>query len=107
MANSMPRSRPNSRNAWEVNCGPRSDIALSGSPYRLYKEFRRIFAVPIASIVLSQDSKITPFVEPWSTTTKIESKPSEVGRPVIKSMVIKEKGQVAKDLIGCNGGLVG
>ena len=73
MANLMPRSCPNSQNAWEANCGPQSDIALSGSPYRLYKEFRRIFAVPIALIVLLQDSKITSFVEPWSTTTKIES----------------------------------
>ena len=73
MASLMPRSRPSSRKACEANCGPLSDIALSGSPYRLYSKFRRIFAVHIASMVLLQGSKITPFVDPWSTTTKIES----------------------------------
>ena len=107
MANLIPRSLPNSLKALEANCGPRSEIALSGSPYRLYKESSKILAVPIASIVLLHGSRITPFVDPWSTTTSMESKPSEIGRSVIKSIVIKEKGRVSRALIGCKGGLDG
>ena len=29
----IPRSRPSSLNAWDVNCGPLSEMLLSGSPY--------------------------------------------------------------------------
>ena len=107
IASLMPKSRPNSRNALEANWGPRSEMALSGNPYRLYRESSKIFAVPMASIVLLQGSKITPFVDPWSTTTRIESKLSDSGRSVMKSMVIKEKGRVSSALIGCKGGLEG
>src|SRR5271156_623559 len=53
--------------------------------------------VPIASMVLLQGSRITPFVDPWSTTTIMESKPSDSGRSVIKSIVIKEKGRKGLD----------
>src|SRR5271168_3399262 len=100
MAKFICKRRPNSLKTCAANLGPLSEIALSGSPYRRYKEFRSIDAVPIVSIILWQGSKITPFEDPWSTTTKIESKPSDKGRSVMKSIVMREKGQRLQDLIG-------
>src|ERR1700678_3266382 len=92
---------------FNANCGPRSEIALSGSPYCLYSEFKKIVAVPSASIVLLHGSKITPFKDPWSTMTIIESKPSDSGRSVTKSMVMRENGHLASDLVGCSAGAEG
>ena len=43
-------------------------------------------------IVLLHDSNITPFIDPWSTMTMIESNLSNVGRSMIKSMVMRENG---------------
>src|ERR1700684_711423 len=103
----MPSNRPSSLNVCDANCGPLSDIALSGKPKRLYNELRRMVPVCSAVIVLLHDSKITPFVDPWSTTTMIESKPSDVGRSVMKSIVIRENGRGFTEVIGCRGGCVG
>jgi len=61
----------------------------------------------MASIVLLQGMKITPLVSPWSTTTKIESNPSDSGRSVMKSIVICSKGLVEVDPIGMSPGVVG
>ena len=61
----------------------------------------------MASTVLLQGIKITPFVRPWSTTTIKESKLSHLGRSVMKSVVTNEKGRVASDLIGDRGGVIG
>ena len=88
----MPSSHPNSLNACEANCGPLSDIALSRRPKCLYSEVSRMVPVCSAVIVVLHDSKITPFVDPWSTMTMIESNPSDTGRSVIKSMVMRENG---------------
>jgi hypothetical protein len=38
--------------------------------------------------------RITPFVRPWSTTTNIESNPSDIGKSVIKSIEQFVKGRV-------------
>ena len=68
---------------------------------------RRIILVPGASIVLLQGSKITPLVDSWSTMTIIESNPLDVGRSVMKSMVMREKGWACSDLTGCVRATVG
>ena len=73
MFNLMPNSCPSSLNVCEANCGPLSDIALSGRPKHLYNEVSRMVPVCSAVMVLLHDSKITPLVDPWSTTTMIES----------------------------------
>ena len=88
----MPSSLPNSLNACEANCGPQSNIALSGRPKRLYSKVSKMVPVCSAMIILLHDSKITPFVDPWSTTTMIELNPSDTRRSVIKSMVMRENG---------------
>ena len=64
----------------------------------------RIVPVPVASIVLLQGSRITPLVDPWSTTTMIEPNPLDVRRSVMKSIVMREKGQACSDLTGCKAG---
>ena len=61
----------------------------------------RIVLVPVVSIVLVQGSRITPLVDPWSTTTMIESNPLDSGRSVMKSMVMRENGRVCSNLTGC------
>ena len=67
----------------------------------------RIVPVPVVLIVLLQGSRIIPLVDPWSTTTMIELKPSDIRRSVMKSMVMREKGQACSDLTGCRAGLDG
>uniref|UniRef100_A0A0W0FMX7 Uncharacterized protein n=1 Tax=Moniliophthora roreri TaxID=221103 RepID=A0A0W0FMX7_MONRR len=47
----------------------------------------------VASDFFVHGVKITPFVEEWSTTTKIESMPSHLGRFMIKSIVHVWKGR--------------
>jgi len=73
MTRFMPRRCPSSQNMWEANCGPLSEMALSGDPYCLYSESRSRVAVPVVSMVLLQGMKIAPFEDPWSTTAIIES----------------------------------
>ena len=71
-----------------ANCGPLSEIILSGSPNRLKTSLINRFAVCNAVTVLLQGIRITPCESPWSTTTKIESKLLDSGRSVMKSIVI-------------------
>ena len=85
-ADLMPSNFKSSVNAFDANCGPRSEMILSGSPNGLYKFSRSNHAVPSKVSVLLQGSKITPFERPWSTMTKMELYPSVGGRSVIKSI---------------------
>src|SRR5271155_5728120 len=84
----------NSQKECAANWGPRSKIILSGSPNRLYRLSSSNCAAPSAVSVFVQGIKITPFERPWSTTTKIESKPAARGRSVIRSIEQFAKGQV-------------
>ena len=45
-------------------------------------------------IVLLHGMRITPLVSPWSTTTNIESNPSDKGKSVIKSIEQFANGRV-------------
>ena len=85
-ANLMLSSFKSSVNAFDANCGPQSEMILSGSPNRLYKFSRSKRAVSLEVSILLQGSKITPFERPWSTTTKMESYPSARGRSVMRSI---------------------
>ena len=71
-----------------VNCGPQSDIMMSGSPYLLNTSLMYSSAVSIAVIISLQGDRITPFESPWLTTTKIESNPLLSGKSMMKSIVI-------------------
>ena len=104
----IPSSFRSSINTFDANCGPRSEIILSGSPNLLYKFSSRSLAVPSMVIILLHGIRITPLLRPWSTTTKIESKASIGGRSVMKSIEQLANGRV--DLapsVGMNIGLEG
>ena len=85
-ADLMPNSFSSSTNALEANCGPRSEMILSGNPNLLYKFSSKSFLVSLAVMVLLHGMIITPLLRPWSTTTKIESKLLIEGRLVMKSI---------------------
>jgi hypothetical protein len=72
----MPNFFISSRNICEANCGPQSERILSGSPNRLKTLSRIIVAVALAvAPVFEQGMRIIPFIRPWSTTERIESRP--------------------------------
>ena len=104
----IPSSFIVSWNAQAANWGPQSEIILSGSPNCLYRLSSRSCAAPSAVNVFVQGIKITPFERPWSTMTKIKSKPSTGGRSVIRSIEQWAKGWVVfADSIGINAGCDG
>ena len=63
--------------------------------------------VSAAMIVLWQGSRITPFEDPWSNMTMIESNPFEGRRSVMKSIVRREKGWRPSALTGNRASLLG
>ena len=83
-------------------------MILSGSPYHLYKLSSRSWAAPSVVRVFVQGDKITPFERPWSTMTKIESKPSTGGMSVMRSIEQLANGLVvAAASIGIKAGCEG
>ena len=79
------KSLSNSLKELEANCGPLSEIILSGNLNCLYRFSSKYLPVSSAVIVLLHGIRITPFVSAWPTMTKIESKPSAGGKSVIRS----------------------
>src|ERR1700678_1473587 len=55
----------------DTNCSLRFEVDLSGNPYCLFKEHKMV-VVPLLSV--SRNFKITPSVDPWSSTTIPEFK---------------------------------
>ena len=84
--NLIPSNFRSSMKVLDANWGPRSDMILSGSPKHLYKFSNNNCAVSSAVIVFEQGMRIIPFVNPWSTTTRMELCPFTGGRSVMKSM---------------------
>ena len=68
---------------------------------------KKSWVIPVVSMVLVQGIRITPFVKPWSTTTKIKSKLEEGGRSVIRSTESWQKGREAEEGMGWREGEVG
>ena len=66
-----------------------------------------MLVMSVAEAVLLQGWKITPFERPWSTMTRMESKPWEMGRLVMRSIEICWKGWVQLEEIGASGGCQG
>ena len=107
-ADLTPRSYSISTNAFDANCGPRSEMILSGKPNLLYKFLSSNLAVPLAVIVLLHGMRITPLVSPWSTMTRIESKPSTGCKSVMRSIEQLANGHVDfAPSVGTNSGFAG
>ena len=82
-------------------------MRVSWRPKCLKMLLKKTWAIPVASMVLEQGVRITPFVSPWSTMTTTESWPSDGGRSVMRSTDNCLKGRVCKEGIGTRGGMVG
>ena len=91
----------------DANCGPWLEMRISYRPKCLKILSRKIYAIPVALMVLKQRVRITPFIRPWSTMTTIESWPSKSGRLVMRSTVSCLKGRMVKEVMGVSGGMVG
>ena len=83
-------------------------MILSGNPIHVNMFLIRRSAILFVSAVFIVGDSIIPFVSPWFTTDKIESKPYDLGKSVIRSMEIWAKGhRLFGPGIGCKGGLKG
>src|SRR5712691_10170879 len=86
---------------FEANCGPRSDITWCGNPVRRQTLSIYSLAVSSAVIVLVHGVTMVALLR-RSTTTNSESYPWEMGRSVMKSMVIIPQTSVGTG-VGCRG----
>ena len=71
-----------------MNQGLQSEMTLSGIPNLRKRLFIRSVAIPSKVTPFVIGISIIPFVRPWSTTDKIESKPFDLGKLVMRSIVI-------------------
>ena len=71
-----------------INRGSRSEMTLSGIPDLRKRLSIRSVAIPSKVTLFVVSISIIPFVRPWSTTDKIESKLFDLGKSVIRSIAI-------------------
>ena len=88
-----------------ANCGPLSEMMASGNPVRFHTLSSSSWLVCSAVIVLLQGDKIIALLC-QSTTVRILSYPFDVGRSVMKSIVMVSHGPSGISL-GFNGTLTG
>src|SRR6202008_1980757 len=84
-----------------ANWGPRSEMILRGNPVRFHTLSRRSWLVCSAVMVLWQGGRMIFFLF-WATTVRMLSYPFEVGRSVMKSIVM-----VSQTPVGISVGLIG
>ena len=72
---------------WDANWGPRSEVMVSGSPWRWNTYWMNRLAKSLASTVDIQGTRYQCLVK-QSTTTQIASQPLDHGRPTMKSMLM-------------------
>jgi len=77
-----------------MNRGSRSEMTLSGIPNLQKRLSIRSVTIPSEVTPFVVSISIIPFVRPWSTMDKIESKPFDLGKSVIRSMAIWANGQL-------------
>ena len=65
-----------------MNRGSQSEMTLSGIPNLRKRLSIRSVAIPSEITPFVIGISIIPFVRPWSTTDKIESKPFDLGKSV-------------------------
>ena len=71
-----------------INRGSQSEMTLSGIPNLQKRLFIRSVAISSEITPFVVSINIIPFVRLWSTTDKIESKPFNLGKSVIRSIAI-------------------
>ena len=88
-----------------ANCGPLSEMMASGNPVHFHTLSSSSWLVCSAVIVLLQGDRIIALLC-WSTTVRILSYPFDVGRSVMKSIVMVSHGPLGISL-GFSGTLTG
>jgi len=76
----------------EVNWGLRSEMILLGSLNQGMRCFRYSSATPVPSIVFMQGMNLAALEQPWLTIVRMESKPCDLERSVIRSIDMYWKG---------------
>jgi len=82
----------------EVNRGSRSKMILLGSLNQGTRCFRYSSATPVPSIVFVHGMNLAALEQPWSTIVRMESKPCNLGRSVIRSINTYWKGPSSTDV---------
>ena len=77
-----------------MNQGSWSEMTLSRIPNLQKRLSIRSIAIPSKVTPFVISINIIPFVRPWSTTDKIESKPFNLGKSVMKSIAIWANGRL-------------
>jgi len=76
----------------EMNQGLRSEMILLGSPNHSTRCFRYLSATPVPSIVFVHGMNLAALEQPWSMIVRMELKPCNLGRSVIRSIDMYWKG---------------
>ncbi len=71
---------------FNAKCGSQSDMMRLGTPNHGTRCLRYSWAMPGPSIILLQGMNLAAFEHPWSTIVSMLSKPSDLGRSVMRSM---------------------
>jgi len=85
----------------EVNQGSQSEMILLGSPNQGTRCFRYSSATPVPSIIFVQGMNLAALEQPWSTIVRMESKPCDFGRSVIRSIDTYWKGPSSTGVSKC------
>ena len=103
----MPRLWHRVLEKCDMKQGSWSDMIHSGTPNQGTRCFRYSLAMPGLSMVLRHRINFAALEHPWSTMVKIESKPSDLGRSVIRSIDINWKGPFSTTVSkGCKGAFI-
>ena len=96
-----PRLQHNACEKVDAKWGSRSDMILFGIPNQGTRCFRYLLATPGPSIVLWHGMNLAALEHPWSTMVRIESKPLDLGRSVMRSIDTYWKGPDVADTSNC------
>ena len=103
---SIPNLRVIAFPKWDVNLGSRSLIIFFGNSNHLYTWSMYAWAMPSSVILVVQGMNTTAREHPSSTIVRMASFPLCNGSPVIRSIVIRSKGQALFSVPMWNGGVL-
>jgi len=89
---------------FDVKRGSQSDMMCFRTPNQGTRCFRYSWATPGPSIVLLQGMNLAAFKHPWSTIISMLSKPSDLGRSVMRSMDMYWNGPSPAGTLKCCSG---
>ena len=85
----------------DVNWGSRSEMICFGSLNQGMRCFRYSRVTPVPLIVLLHGMNLAALEHPWSTIMRMESKPCDLGRSIIRSIDTYWKGPSSTGVSKC------